>query len=147
MILKLFFQIVLSWILGSSILKIFVKEVSAKEDIYQVPALLVDLLAVAEIKMSLKTGLMAGKILHNIFGLSFIALYTLIWYNEFGETSLITTLITGLISGLLNVISWTLLLVIIPASFLENFKGYYLKLVFIQNAFTITSLTFYNILF
>ena len=142
----LLFQIVISWLVACCILRLFYTTVSATvHEVYREPALLTLLLNKANIDFSLKAKVMSGSILHHIIGLCFAAVYYLIWYYEFGEISWTTSLIIGVISGLLRIISWTFLLEVIPSGQLNNFKGYYLQLVFVHNIFTFSAIIIYQI--
>jgi hypothetical protein len=145
MILYLFFQILISWLTASCIINLFNAAVSAPENkIYLEPTLLTGLFAIVDINLTLKTQLIAGKILHHTIGICFTAVYYLVWYYEFAEISWTTSFIIGLISGLIRIISWTFLVEIPSARFI-NFKGYYLQLVFVHNIFTITALGIYKL--
>lgn len=146
MISYLFFQILISWITASFIIKLFNVAVSVPENkIYLEPTLLTGLFAVVDISLTLKTQLIAGKILHHTIGICFTAVFYLVWYYEFAEISWTTSFILGIISGLIRIISWTFLLEIIPSARLINFRGYYLQLVFVHNIFTITALGIYKL--
>lgn len=146
MIFYMFFQILISWLLACGIIKLFNKAISIPQTtIYQEPKLLTDLLAVIKIKMSLKGKLMAGRILHHTIGLCFTAIYYLIWYYQFAEISLLISFAIGIIISLLGIISWTFLHEIVPADRMIHFKGYYLQLVFVHNAFTLIAIAIYRV--
>lgn len=146
MIFYLLFQIFISWLVASYILKVFYKTVTiADTEVYREPTLLTSLLAAVGIDFSLKAKFIAGRIIHHSMGLCFAAVYYLVWYNEFKEISWTTSLIIGVISALLRIISWIFLLEIIPSSRLTYFKGYYLQLVFVHSIFTIATLMVYKL--
>lgn len=138
MILSLFFQIFISWLVGCCILRLFNTALSASDnEIYLEPALLTSLLSALNINFPLKAKLKAGQLLHHGFGLCFATIYYLLWYSEFGEISWTTSLIIGFITAVIRIISWMFLVEIIPPIYTANFKGYYLQLVFIHNVFII----------
>ena len=140
MILSLLFQILISWLIASCIIRIFNLAVASPDaKFYQEPTLLTSILTAITIDVSLKTKLRIGKVLHHSFGLCFATVYYLIWYSEFSEISWTTSIIIGFISALIRIISWTILLEIIPSVHTANFKGYYLQLVFVHNIFIITA--------
>lgn len=142
----LFFQIFVSWLITYCTLKLFYKTVSAKNhEIYQEPTFLTCILSLVAIDFSLKAKFIASNILYHCIGLCFAAIYYFIWYYEFSEISWTISLILGFVNSLLHIISWTFLLIIIPSAYLKNFKGYYLQLVFVNNIFTITTLTVYKL--
>lgn len=148
MIFYLLFQIFISWLIASCILRLFYKTLSVNSsEVYREPKLLTFLLEAIQRDFTPKAKFMAGMILHHSMGLLFAAIYYLIWYCEFTEISWTVSFIIGLISGVLRIISWIFLLEVIPSAHLANFNGYYLQLVFIGNVFTIGTFTVYKLLY
>ncbi|WP_264537567.1 hypothetical protein [Flavobacterium sp. N1736] len=145
MALYLLFQIMLSWLAAFCILVLFYKTVSATQsEIYREPAFLTWLLAMLEVDFSLKAKFISSTIISHGMGICLTAVYCLIWYCEFREISWTASLFIGFISALLRIISWTFLILVIPSGHLDNFKGYYLQLVFLHNLFTIIVLMVYK---
>lgn len=146
MIFYLFFQIFISWLIACCVLHIFYKTILAKSsEVYLEPTLLTSLLALAGIDFPRKAKYIVGKILHHTMGICFTAVYYLMWYYEFAEISWSTSIIIALIIALLRIISWIILLEVIPSIQLIKFKGYYLQLVFVHNIFTFMVIAVYKL--
>lgn len=137
MALNLLFQILTSWLIAYCALSLFYKTVSATySEIYREPTFLTSILTGVDLNFHPTAKFIVSGILNHSIGICFAGIYYLIWYYEFADISFTTSLIIGFISALLRIISWTLLLIVIPSSWLINFKGYYLQLVFLHSIFT-----------
>ncbi len=137
MALNLLYQVLTSWLIAYCVLRLFYKTVSAtNSEIYREPTFLTWILAGADLNLHPTAKFIVSGILNHGIGIFFAGIYYLMWYYEFADISFTTSLMIGLISALLRIVSWTFLLIIIPSSWLINFKGYYLQLVFLHNIFT-----------
>lgn len=141
-------QIFLSCLTAGFILKIYHSYIAAKtSEIYPEPLLLTLLLCSAGFTFNDRAKYWSSRIIYNLFGATFAALYHIIWYYEFQEISITAVILISFVLAFIQIIGSTLLLEIISSVRLTYFKGYYLQLVMIHNVFTCLVFIPYSLIF